>query len=99
MFGNNAILSQKRLRLIVRLEADIDSIEDPIERLDHTGRYRRVLDIDIPEIRLPVAPGRDLAVIIEAAVRNHVLYLNGYNAAQDFIERQQELLNKNNSSQ
>ncbi len=99
MFGNNAILSQKRLRLIVHLEADIDSTDDPIERLDHTGRYRQVLDINIPEIRLPVGPGRDLAVIIEAAVRNHVLFLNGYNAAQDFIERQQELINKNNSSQ
>jgi HPr kinase/phosphorylase len=99
MFGNNAILGHKRLRLIVLLEADFDTTpEDPIERLDHTGRNQPILDVDIPEVRLPVAPGRDLAVIIEAAVRNHVLYLNGYNAAQDFIEQQQELINKNTPS-
>lgn len=98
MFGNNAILGHKRLRLIINLDPEPDSLLDPIERLDHTGRFRRILDVDIPEVRLPVAPGRDLAVIIEAAVRNHVLYLNGYNAAQDFIERQQALINKNNNS-
>lgn len=99
MYGNNAILDHKRLRLVVRLDTDPATSNDPIERLDHTGRTQRILDVDIPEVRLPVAPGRDLAVIIEAAVRNHVLYLNGYNAAQDFIERQQELINKNRTSE
>ncbi|TDY01084.1 HPr(Ser) kinase/phosphatase [Thiohalophilus thiocyanatoxydans] len=98
MYGNNAILDHKRLRLIVRLDTEPDSMDEPIERLDHTGRSRRLLEVDIPEVRLPVAPGRDLAVIIEAAVRNHVLYLNGYNAAQDFIERQQDLINQARSS-
>jgi len=98
MYGNNAILDHKRLRLIVHLDTEQDSSNEPIERLDHTGHTRRLLEVDIPEVRLPVAPGRDLAVIIEAAVRNHVLYLNGYNAAQDFIDRQQELINKARSS-
>ncbi|MDZ7662249.1 HPr(Ser) kinase/phosphatase [Thiohalophilus sp.] len=98
MYGNNAILDHKRLRLIVRLDTEPDLSNEPIERLDHTGRSRRLLEVDIPEVRLPVAPGRDLAVIIEAAVRNHVLYLNGYNAAQDFIERQQELIKRARSS-
>lgn len=97
MYGNNAILDHKRLRLIVQLETDLDPVNDPVERLDHTGRTRQILEVDIPEVRLPVAPGRDLAVIIEAAVRNHVLYLNGYNAARDFIERQQDLINKTRS--
>lgn len=98
MYGNNAILDHKRLRLIVHLDTEPDSTGEPIERLDHTGRSRRILEVDIPEVRLPVAPGRDLAVIIETAVRNHVLYLNGYNAAQDFIERQQNLINQARSS-
>ncbi|MFP4611395.1 MAG: hypothetical protein ACLFQT_10275, partial [Thiohalophilus sp.] len=98
MYGNNAVLDHKRLRLIVHLDTDPDSSDEPIERLDHTGRSRRLLEVDIPEVRLPVAPGRDLAVLIEAAVRNHVLYLNGYNAAKDFIERQQELINQARSS-
>lgn len=99
MYGNNAILDHKRLRLIVRLETEDEPSGDPIERLDHTGRTRQILEVEIPEVRLPVAPGRDLAVIIEAAVRNHVLYLNGYNAAQDFIERQQDLIKKTQTSE
>jgi len=99
MYGNNAILDHKRLRLIVRLETEDEPSGDPIERLDHTGRTRQILEVEIPEVRLPVAPGRDLAVIIEAAVRNHVLYLNGYNAAQDFIERQQDLIKKTRTSE
>lgn len=99
MYGNNAILDHKRLRLVVHLDTEQDLDDDPIERLDHTGRTRQILEVDIPEVRLPVAPGRDLAVIIEAAVRNHVLYLNGYNAAQDFIERQQDLIQKKRTSE
>lgn len=99
MYGNNAILDHKRLRLIVQLETETDPVNEPIERLDHTGRTRCILEVDIPEVCLPVAPGRDLAVIIEAAVRNHVLYLNGYNAAQDFIQRQQDLIKKNRTSE
>ncbi len=98
MYGNNVILDHKRLRLIVQLDTEPNPDDTPIERLDHTGRTRRILDVDIPEVCLPVAPGRDLAVIIEAAVRNHVLYLNGYNAAQDFIERQQNLIKQTRSS-
>ncbi|MFO8024195.1 HPr(Ser) kinase/phosphatase [Thiohalophilus sp.] len=94
MYGNNAILDHKRLRLIIQLASEPNPDDKSIERLDHNGRTRRILDVDIPEVCLPVAPGRDLAVIIEAAVRNHVLYLDGYNAAQDFIERQQRLINK-----
>ncbi|MDY6980692.1 MAG: HPr(Ser) kinase/phosphatase [Pseudomonadota bacterium] len=98
MYGNNVILDHKRLRLIVQLDTEPNPDDEPIERLDHTGRTRRILDVDIPEVCLPVAPGRDLAVIIEAAVRNHVLYLNGYNAAQDFIERQQNLIKQTRTS-
>ena len=97
MFGNNAILTQKRLRLIIKLDEQLSHKTTPMERLDNTGHYQKVLDVDIPEVTLPVGPGRDLAVIIEAAVRNHVLYLNGYNAAQDFIERQQAFINKKQS--
>ena len=41
-----------------------------------------------PEITLPVAPGRNLAVLVEAAARTHLLQDNDYNAAQDLIARQ-----------
>jgi len=95
MYGNNAVVANKRLQLIIQLQpASSDSA--PPERLDPTHRFRHILEVEIPEVLLPLAPGRDLAVIIEAAVRNHVLYLNGYNAAEDFIARQQQEINKQN---
>jgi len=94
MYGNNAVMPHKRLHLIIRLQSLTENGNvAAFDRLDTTQRHRSLLGIDIPEVRLPVAPGRDLAVIIEAAVRNHVLYLNGYNAAEDFIERQQKYIN------
>ncbi len=94
MYGNNAVMLHKRLHLIIRLQSLTENGNvAAFDRLDTTQRHRSLLGIDIPEVRLPVAPGRDLAVIIEAAVRNHVLYLNGYNAAEDFIKRQQQYIN------
>ena len=51
-----------------------------------------ILGVDIPEITLPVAPGRNLAVLAEAAARNHMLYLKGFDANQSFIDRQSRYL-------
>lgn len=92
MFGDASIVETKRLRLIVRLDNISDDTTWNVDRIGNSQRKRSILDIDIPEVQIPVAPGRNVAVIIEAAVRNHVLYLNGYNAADDFIQRQQRLI-------
>ncbi len=99
MFGDNAILNDKRLSLIIKLENFDAQNNPPLERLDCTctQQYFRVLDINIPEVVLPLGPGRDLSIVIETAVRNHALHLHGYNSAQDFINRQRKLI-KNNSS-
>jgi HPr kinase/phosphorylase len=42
----------------------------------------------VPEVRIPVAVGRNLAVLVEVAVRNHILKLRGTNPSAEFIERQ-----------
>ncbi len=97
MFGDNAILSDKRLSLIIRLEHIDAQKQSPLERLDSTQRHVEVLNMEIAEVVLPLGPGRDLAIIIETAVRNHALHLRGYNSAQDFIKRQRKLINKNTS--
>jgi HPr kinase/phosphorylase len=44
---------------------------------------------------VPVAPGRNLSVIVEAAVRNHILRKNGYDASQQLIDRQQQAIENN----
>ena len=97
MFGDSSIVETKRLRLIVHIDTLLDNSNSDtklweIDRIGGSQRKKSILDVDIPEVQIPVAPGRNVAVIIEAAVRNHVLYLNGYNAADDFIKRQQKLI-------
>ena len=97
MFGDSSIVETKRLRLIVHLENISTTKADKklweIDRIGGTHHNQTILDVEIPKVQIPVAPGRNVAVIIEAAVRNHVLFLNGYSAANDFIKRQQELIN------
>ena len=47
-----------------------------------------VLDVKIPQITIPVAPGRNLAVLVEAAVRSHMLKSQGIDQARIFMDRQ-----------
>ena len=95
MFGDTSIVETKRLRLIVHLDTISENTLWEVDRIGGSQRQREVLGVQIPEVQIPVAPGRNVAVIIEAAVRNHVLLLNGYSAAEDFIQRQQDSINDN----
>lgn len=86
MFGASAIKQNRNLRLIVHLQDIQDAAR--MDRLHGSRQIRRIQDVEVPEITLPVGPGRNLAVLLEAAVRNHILYTKGYDASQAFIERQ-----------
>lgn len=88
MFGDSAIKRAKNLRLIICLKQLAGDTLHDIDRLRGSRTTRQVLESVVPEITLPVAPGRNLAVLVEAAVRNHVLLLRGYDAPEDFITRQ-----------
>ena len=90
MFGDNAIKESKRLQLIVKVVAMSHDELQQIDRLEGIHSLRRILDIDIPEVTIPVAPGRNLAVLIEGAVRNQILKLTGYEASKEFIQRQMQ---------
>lgn len=92
MFGDNALINRKKLSLIINLEVSKGAIPPAINRLDGGHKCRSILDVEIPEITLPIAVGRTLAVIVEAAVRNHILIMHGYNASDDFIKRQQQYI-------
>ncbi len=94
MYGDSAIKKDKNLRLIVHLKPIDDEDIRNIDRLVGSQQNAEILEVAIPHVILPVAPGRDLALLIEAAVRNHILRLGGYDAAQDFIERQKHSLTK-----
>ncbi len=94
LYGDSSIKNEKYLRLIIQLERMDEDKLMQLDRLEGSYRTRRVLDVDIPEITLPVAPGRNLAVLLECAVRNHVLRAGGYNASEEFVEKQQSLINQ-----
>ncbi len=94
LFGDSAIKKDKYLRLIVHLEHMTAERLQTVDRLQGDYRIRSVLGVDIPEICLPVAPGRNLAVLLECAVRNHSLKMQGYNAADDFCEQQRQAMCK-----
>lgn len=86
MFGASAIKQNRNLRLIIHLQDMEDASR--MDRLHGSRQIRSIQDVEIPEITLPVGPGRNLAVLLEAAVRNYILYSKGYDASQAFIERQ-----------
>lgn len=90
MFGASSIKQNRNLRLIIVLQDMEDAIK--MDRLHGSKRMRSILDVEIPEITLPVGPGRNLAVLLETAVRNHILHTKGYDASQAFIERQKRRL-------
>ena len=92
MYGDNAIKINKYLRLIIHMERMNDDNISDFSRLTGRTRVQRILNVEIPVTLIPVAPGRNLAVIVEAAVRNHILRENGYDASQQLIELQQRAI-------
>ena len=92
MFGESAIKHDKYLRLIIHLEHLSDADLVGLDRLAGSYSAQQVLGLNIPMVTIPVAPGRNMAILIETAVRTHMLRLKGYDAAEDFIERQRSAI-------
>ena len=87
IFGETAIRPRKVLRLMVHLELPIPGAE-PRDRLATRSGTQDILGVEIPTVTLAVAPGRNLAVLVEAAVRNHILITRGIDSTREFIARQ-----------
>ncbi|MEJ2106393.1 MAG: hypothetical protein P8X48_03555, partial [Acidiferrobacteraceae bacterium] len=94
MFGNSAIKPYQRLHLIIDLVHFEDQKLKSLDRLEGSHSHRNLLDLEIPQTSLPVAAGRNLAILVETAVRQHMLSVDGYNAARDFIQRQQDYIDQ-----
>ncbi len=97
MYGDNALKRNKYLRLIVHLKRLNEAEYAQLDRLDGEREIRTILGIDVPQILIPVAPGRNIEVLVEAAVRNHILSVSGNNATEKFIELQQLAINNRSS--
>jgi HPr kinase/phosphorylase len=88
IFGETAVRPRKALRLIVRLEAPEGGNEARARLATNSGTVN-ILGVEIPSVTLAVAPGRNLAVLVEAAVRNHILITRGIDSTREFIARQE----------
>ena len=88
IFGETAVRPRKVLRLVVHLEMPVGGYE-PRDRLATRSGTQEILGVEIPTVTLAVAPGRNLAVLVEAAVRNHILITRGIDSTREFIARQE----------
>jgi HPr kinase/phosphorylase len=87
IFGETAVRPKMRLKLIVQL-AKSSSGGPEIERLPLEDLSEEILGVVIRKVVIPVAAGRNLAVLLEAAVRNHILRLRGIDSTAEFMARQ-----------
>ncbi len=85
LYGVSSIRLSKRIELVVSLERWEEGRE--YDRLGlHDERYP-ILGVEAPLVRMPVAPGRNLALLVEVAARNQLLKARGYDAARLFAEQ------------
>ncbi len=92
IFGETAIRPRKNLKLIVHLERPQGGDLSRCERLTAVRQTQTILGLQVPRVVLPVAVGRNLAVLVEAATRNFILEERGIDSTQQFIDRQQRFM-------
>lgn len=90
IFGETASRRRMKLKLIVLLQKPASGIDSP--RLPLDAQTQEILGVPVRKVVIPVAAGRNLAVLLEAAVRNNILQLRGIDSMGEFINRQQEAL-------
>lgn len=92
LFGETSVKVKKNLKLIVHLEKQANIPMSTQSRLQIEEFSENILGVDIPKVRIPVASGRNIAVLVEVAVRNHILRKRGINSTREFIERHEQLM-------
>ena len=90
LFGVSAVSGPKQIGLDIRLERWEEASE--VDRLGLEARTVEILGVAVPHFVLPVSPGRNLATLVETAVRVYLLRLRGYNAAHKLVARHAEML-------
>ncbi len=90
MFGIGSVLTSKSIDLVIHLEPWKE--KKAYDRLGLTEDFTTIMDVRIPQLVLPVRPGRNLAIIIEVAARNFSLKHMGYSAARELDRRLTEMM-------
>jgi HPr kinase/phosphorylase len=85
LFGVEAIREQKKIELVIEL-MEWDTQQE-YDRLGFEDEKYTILDVELPMLRIPVTPARNLTTIIEVAARNHLLKVMGYDSALEFEKK------------
>lgn len=95
LFGDSAVKPTKPLDLIIQLEMADTLAPQNLDRLEIKSQHENVLGLSVQKVVIPVAAGRNIAVLVEVAVRNYMLLLRGVNGTKQFMERQSRELKNN----
>jgi HPr kinase/phosphorylase len=90
LFGVSAISATKTVDLSIKLERWDEASE--VDRLGIDAQAIEILGVNVPQVLIPVSPGRNLSTLVETAVRVQLLRVRGYNAARDFVERHAKMI-------
>lgn len=93
IFGETAVRRKMRLKLIVHLVRK-ENLERDFERLPYEPLYEEILDVPVRKVVIAVDAGRNLAVLVEAAVRNTILQLRGIDTYGEFVQRHQRSMSQ-----
>ena len=97
LFGLAAVRDRKSIDLVIELERwEAGKVYD---RLGLEESLYRILDVPVAYIRMPVALGRNLSILVEIAARNHVLKIQGHHSARDFARRLEEEIERTRRAQ
>ncbi len=93
IFGETAVRRKMRLNLIVHLVRR-ETLEREYERIPYEPLMQDVLGIPVRKVVIQVVAGRNIAVLVEAAVRNVILQLRGIDTYQEFVERHRQAMDR-----
>ena len=93
IFGETAVRRKMRLKLIVHLVRK-ETMERDYDRMPHEPLYQDVLGVPVRKAVIQVVAGRNIAVLVEAAVRNTILQLRGIDTYQEFVERHRRAMER-----
>ena len=97
IFGETAVRRKMRLKLLVHLVRK-ETMEREFERLPYEPLFEDILGVPVRKVVIAVDAGRNLAVLVEAAVRNTVLQLRGIDTYAEFVRRHQKAMDHQNDA-
>jgi HPr kinase/phosphorylase len=87
LFGVAAVLERHTVEFVIQLTDWVEGSPSPADRLGLEDEFENILGVNVPRVRMPVATGRDVALLVEIAARNQLLKRRGFNAAREIAAK------------